>query len=151
MQVWSIGGSLLVGGLVLACASVGSPVGADPSDAAAPSFGSGSASGFPEDASLHVQARYVLAGCAGGPESSCHGRGTEGLVLPDTTPTNLVSVASTEEPAVVRVQPGDPSHSYLYWKVTGDPRIQGVPMPMGSSLDARSIGVLADWIDAGAP
>ncbi len=64
---------------------------------------------------------------------------------------NVVDVRSVEVPAFVRVAPGDPSNSYLYLKVTGDPRILGERMPFGGPpLPAGDIESLAEWILAGA-
>jgi len=147
--------------LAVACSSGGTsgaggaPPGDDASPAPpAPTFG-GTTSGFPADASLGVQARFVLGGsCVGGPEDACHGASSqsEGLMLPDTTPSNLVDVPSVEEPALFRVKPGDPLHSYLYLKVIGDGGIDGGRMPKDRApLDDRSIEAIAAWIDAGAP
>ncbi len=74
-----------------------------------------------------------------------------GLHLPDSPP-NLVNVPSTQVPSVMRVVPGDPEHSYLYWKVTGDPRIDGGRMPlMAPPLGATDRELLRGWIEAGAP
>ncbi len=127
-------------------------------DAAAPETSPGFAAidggGFPADASLAVEARYVLGGCGGGPEAACHapGRSVSGLTLPDSIPSNLVDVPSTEEPDVMRILPGDPARSYLYWKITGSPAIDGGRMPMDlPPLDDQSIAAIARWIEAGAP
>ena len=136
------------------------PTRADVSDDAAvpetssPGFAPTEGGGFPADASLAAQARYVLGGCGGGPEAACHapGRSVSGLTLPDTTPSNLIDVPSSEEPAVVRVRPGDPASSYLFWKLTGSPAIDGGRMPKDlPPLDDRSIAAIAQWIEAGAP
>jgi hypothetical protein len=104
------------------------------------------------DASIGVRASTLLGGCAGGPEASCHGGGGQvGLHLPDSPP-NLVNVPSTEVPTVMRVLPGDPEHSYLYWKITGDSRIDGGRMPLlAPPLASGDIEVLRSWIEAGAP
>jgi hypothetical protein len=144
--------------LVLALARCAAPRSSPPADAGdvpqSPSFGTNGAGGFPEDASLGGQARYVLGGCSGGPEASCHAPGTAAadLTLPDTTPSNLIGVPSSEEPAVFRVQPGDPLRSYLYWKIAGAPGIDGGRMPKDAPpLEARSLDAVAAWIEAGAP
>ncbi len=149
--VLAIGVALLSSAAAGACAESRST--ADAEDAAAPSFG-GAPVTFPEDASLPVQARYVLGGCAGGPESGCHAAGTSsaGLTLPDTQPSNLIDVASTEEPMLARVKPGDPARSYLFLKITGAPGIDGGRMPKDlAPLDGRSISAIHAWIEAGAP
>lgn len=104
------------------------------------------------DASLGTKAGVVLQSCAGGPEANCHGVGAGALHLPDTKPTNLVNVASSELPQYQRVAPGDPEHSYLYMKVTGDPRIVMARMPKDlSPLAATDVETLRSWIEAGAP
>ena len=65
---------------------------------------------------------------------------------------NIVNVSSTEQPAFKRVLPGDAANSYLYMKITGDPRITGVQMPLtGGPLSADKIAAIRDWINAGAP
>jgi hypothetical protein len=65
--------------------------------------------------------------------------------------TNLVDVASAEQPAYLRVAPHDVADSYLYMKVTGDPRISGDPMPaMGPPLSSADLALIAQWIDGGA-
>jgi hypothetical protein len=71
--------------------------------------------------------------------------------LPDNPP-NLVNVASAEVPGLMRVVPGDPEHSYLYLKVTGDPRIDGGRMPpISDPLTPPDVELLRSWIEAGAP
>jgi hypothetical protein len=114
----------------VACSSSGGSAPPE-DDAGAPTLGSSGVAGFPADASLAAQARYVLGGCTGGPEAACHGPDVRSanLQLPDTIPSNLVDVASTEEPSLARVRPGDPEHSYLYLKLTGAPEIDGGRMP----------------------
>jgi len=145
--------------LVAAAACVDAAVNGDPkSDADASTSASEAGCGplgcEPDlaDASIGVRANALLGGCAGGPEASCHGGGGQvGLHLPDSPP-NLVNVPSTEVPTVMRVLPGDPEHSYLYWKVTGDPRIDGGRMPLSAPpLGGADIEVLRSWIEAGAP
>jgi hypothetical protein len=107
---------------------------------------------FPEDASVGAQARYVLGGCTGGPESGCHGLGAGGMVLPDRMPSNLIDTPSSEEPALFRIKRGDPANSYLYRKIMGGPAIDGGRMPLDQSpLDERSTSAIASWIEAGAP
>lgn len=65
---------------------------------------------------------------------------------------NLVNVPSTQQPALVRVKPGDPDASYLYRKITGGPGISGSRMPQGGPfLSTERTQLLRDWILAGAP
>jgi hypothetical protein len=104
------------------------------------------------DASIGKKADAVLQSCAGGPESNCHGVGAGGLHLPDIKPTNILNVPSSELPQYLRVATGDPEHSYLYMKVTGDSRIVMARMPKDlSPLMAADIETLRSWIEAGAP
>lgn len=133
--------------LLLATACAGSPGPALDGDAgASPSFGGGRA-----DASLPARAGTILLGCAGGPESSCHGLGAGGMHLPDRR-ANLVDVPSTERPDLVRVRPGDPDRSYLWLKVAGDGGIEGGRMPLDlGPLSAEDRETLRAWIAAGAP
>lgn len=65
---------------------------------------------------------------------------------------NLVNVPSTQQPALVRVKPGDPDASYLYRKINGGPGISGSRMPQGGPfLSTEKTQLLRDWIIAGAP
>ena len=64
---------------------------------------------------------------------------------------NLVGKASTELPALMKVQAGDPDNSYLYRKITGT-GITGDRMPQGQpALGATQIKLIRDWIRRGAP
>ncbi|HEX7153902.1 MAG TPA: hypothetical protein VF618_20600 [Thermoanaerobaculia bacterium] len=62
-----------------------------------------------------------------------------------------VNVPSTQNPALRRVQPGDPTSSYLYRKITGA-GISGERMPQGlPALDEARLRLVRDWIRRGAP
>jgi hypothetical protein len=62
----------------------------------------------------------------------------------------LVSVPSTEVPAILRVAPGDPDNSYLIQKLEGHAAV-GARMPLGGPyLDAATIVVIRQWISNGA-
>lgn len=64
---------------------------------------------------------------------------------------NLVSVASGQMPALLRVKPGDPDSSYVVWKVEGDPRISGLQMPRGRDpLADAEMEAIRNWIADGA-
>ncbi len=66
--------------------------------------------------------------------------------------SNIVNVPSMEHPSFLRVKPGDAANSYLYMKITGDPRITGVQMPkVGGPLSSDKIAAIRDWINMGAP
>lgn len=63
----------------------------------------------------------------------------------------LVNVASTEQPAVLRVAPNDPDASYLVRKLEGGLGITGDRMPQGGPfLDQATIDQVRAWISAGA-
>ena len=61
-----------------------------------------------------------------------------------------VGVASVELPGYLRVAPNDPDASYLYMKVSGDPRILGERMPFGGTISQAEIDAIRAWIAAGA-
>jgi len=64
----------------------------------------------------------------------------------------LVGVASTQQPAVLRVAPGDPENSYLIHKLEGRAGIEGERMPQGGPfLSDAEIEQVRAWITAGAP
>jgi hypothetical protein len=64
---------------------------------------------------------------------------------------NTIGVASSEVPSFLRVEPGNPADSYLYMKVTGDPRILGDRMPVyAQPLNAADLDLIVRWIDGGA-
>jgi len=70
---------------------------------------------------------------------------------PGNAHASLVGVASVEQPSRNRVTPGDAVESYLYMKVTGDPRISGDRMPAGGApLSAGEIEAIRAWIEDGA-
>jgi len=48
------------------------------------------------------------------------------------------------------VAPSDPDNSYLYMKISGDPRIVGERMPFGGTISAAEIEAVRAWIVAGA-
>jgi len=87
--------------------------------------------------------------------SKCHiGAGApEGLQLDAThSYALLVGVSSTEQPAVLRVAPGDPDSSYVIRKLTNTGGISGQQMPLGGPyLPQATIDVIRQWITAGAP
>jgi hypothetical protein len=105
------------------------------------------------DASLALRTRALFAQtCGGGPESGCHtdhAAGWGAVLDPDGGDT--VNVASTEIPSMLRVEPGHPERSYVYWKVSADPRIDGGVMPLSTGYDPRIPALIGPWIEAGAP
>jgi hypothetical protein len=99
-----------------------------------------------------VQTQVLTPRCA---LSGCHVTGTPpfGLDMSSVSASsaNLVGVASAEKPALLRVNPGDSANSYMYWKLSGNPSINGDPMPAsGGPLSPADIDLIAAWIDAGA-
>jgi mono/diheme cytochrome c family protein len=64
---------------------------------------------------------------------------------------NLANVASRQQPALMRVKPGDAANSYLIRKLEGTAGISGQRMPAGGPfLDAATIDQVKDWINNGA-
>jgi hypothetical protein len=65
----------------------------------------------------------------------------------------LVNIASTQQPALRRVQPGNPEASYLVHKVDGRSGITGRRMPIGGPpfLTDGQLLILRRWIELGAP
>ncbi|HUE30931.1 MAG TPA: hypothetical protein VMR79_08640 [Verrucomicrobiae bacterium] len=72
----------------------------------------------------------------------------------------LVNVASTEQPRLKRVKPGEPNNSYLVRKIEGGPNISGVLMPNGcpsspasgaQCLTADEIAAIVQWVTECAP
>ena len=62
----------------------------------------------------------------------------------------LVGVASSEQPRLMRVTPGDPASSYLVQKLEGRAAV-GARMPLGQpALPDSTILVIREWIAAGA-
>jgi hypothetical protein len=65
--------------------------------------------------------------------------------------SNIVNVASAEQPSLLRVKPGDADNSYLYQKINGAAGITGSRMPLvGGALDPADIDKIELWIDQGA-
>ena len=129
-------------------------------DAALDSGGSGPSLGgpgadplAPGDASTAHRVTLLFATtCAGGPELDCHGNHAGNLWLrlaPDGG--DVIGVPSSEDPAQLRVKPGDPPRSYLYRKVLADGGVTGVRMPPGEPYDARIEALVRAWIGEGAP
>lgn len=97
-----------------------------------------------------VQVAILTPRCA---TSGCHVSGAPfGLDLRSgATAGNTIGVASAELPGYDRVTPFDAANSYLYMKVSGDPRMLGDPMPaLSAPLSPQEVQLIADWINAGA-
>ncbi len=64
---------------------------------------------------------------------------------------SLVSVASGEVPALLRVNPGNADQSYLVQKIRGTAAV-GARMPLGQApLPQDRIDLIVRWVNAGAP
>ena len=101
---------------------------------------------------VQVQAQVLTPRCA---TSGCHVSPGAPFDLDmssaSASKANLVSVAAFEMPSLSRVAPGDATNSYLYWKITANPNINGDPMPLsGGPLSQADIDLIAAWIDGGA-
>lgn len=82
----------------------------------------------------------------------CHGPPPQqGMLLTaGNTYAYTVNVDAVELSGFKRIQPGNAADSYLYMKISGDPRITGERMPFGGMLTASEIEAVRRWIDAGA-
>jgi uncharacterized protein (TIGR03118 family) len=92
--------------------------------------------------------------------SGCHnGSQPAGGPLPGSqnltaghTFSNIVGVASIEQPGLMRVKPNDPDNSYLIHKLEGTAGITGAQMPFGGPpLSQDTIDQIRSWISSGAP
>jgi hypothetical protein len=126
-------------GLITAVSCGGSDVGTGPEEEPeAPSF------------SQDVNEIFVQNGCTAG---NCHGGNAGNLTLtamPATSYANLVDVAASREPALLRVKPEDSFNSYLVIKLENR-QSSGSSMPLGGQpLSAADLATIKSWIDAGA-
>jgi methionine-rich copper-binding protein CopC len=87
--------------------------------------------------------------------SKCHigGGAPEGLQLDAAHSYNLlVGVPSAEQPALLRVKPGDPDNSYMVHKIEGLNGITSGQMPLNETpLPQATIDAIRQWITNGAP
>jgi hypothetical protein len=71
--------------------------------------------------------------------------------------TNLINVASYDDPSLTYVVPNHPELSLLFWKVNCADPVQGVQMPFQgypdgmTTLTAYQQALIWDWIAEGAP
>lgn len=94
-----------------------------------------------------IQSRILTPNCA---VSGCHTGNNPPQSLDMSAGKaygNLVGVPSRENPAMLRVQPGNSSMSFLMKKLRGDGTSQ---MPPSGALSASLIDSVAKWIDQGA-
>jgi methionine-rich copper-binding protein CopC len=87
--------------------------------------------------------------------AKCHvgASAPEGLQLTEGNAyNNLVGVPSTEQPSVLRVDPGNPANSYMIRKIMNTPGISGIQMPyMLPPLPTATQAAMAQWVTNGAP
>lgn len=99
-----------------------------------------------------IQSQVFTPTCA---RVGCHDAASAqaGLVLSSGSARgNLVNVASSQQPALNRVTPGNPGASYLVRKVRGDASITGSRMPISAApLTQAQIDGIIQWINDGAP
>ncbi len=86
----------------------------------------------------------------------CHvpGNPPAGLILARGFSYNLLVGVTAAEQATPRIDPGSPSTSYLYKKITAAPGIVGSQMPApntNSTLTQDEKDLVARWINQGAP
>ncbi|NIS90113.1 MAG: hypothetical protein GTN98_08535 [Woeseiaceae bacterium] len=96
-----------------------------------------------------IQASVFTPDCA---TSGCHSGGSPsaGLNLEAANSyAQLVGIASTQDPGVQRVNPGNPNQSYLITKLEG-PGAAGGQMPPSGPMAQADIDVIRQWITDGA-
>jgi len=105
------------------------------------------------DASIGMRVSLVFGGTCQGlsGEQSCHAQGQAHLHLILGDGGDVVDVPSSERPDLLRVQPFEPTMSYLYLKLVGDGGIEGGRMPLDEAYDPRYQALIGAWIEAGAP
>ncbi|HLW24274.1 MAG TPA: TIGR03118 family protein [Steroidobacteraceae bacterium] len=65
---------------------------------------------------------------------------------------SIVNVASVEQPGLKRINPDNPTSSYLVLKIEGAPGISGARMPFGGPyLSQSTINEVISWVEEGAP
>jgi len=93
--------------------------------------------------------------------STCHtgvGSALPGVqnLTAGNTYSNIVNVASIEQPALDRIKPNDVTNSYLIQKIEGAAGITGSRMPQGCGsaqnpcLDQATIDLVKTWVSQGA-
>jgi hypothetical protein len=91
----------------------------------------------------------AVSGCHSGPTGNPLPTGLD-LTTADASFANLVGVASSQQPAVLRVATGDPDNSYLVQKIEGT-AASGARMPLGGgALPQAVINDIRQWISDGA-
>ncbi len=129
-------------GLAIAAAACGGDgvvtVGPSPSPPGAPTLSSLQSSIFTP--------RCALSGCHAGPSPQQGMNLSAGLMF-----VNTVNVDSVELSGFKRIAPNNATDSYLYMKISGDPRIFFDRMPQNANpLSAAELESVRLWIEAGA-
>jgi len=141
----SISASLLLAGMIAGCGGGSGNGGGNNPPQQPPPAGPPFGAVFSE-----IQSSVFTPTCA---TAGCHvGAGApQGLRLDDANSYGLlVSVASSEDPVVLRVNPGNPGNSYLIQKLEGTASV-GERMPLGGqALEQAAIDVIRQWITDGA-
>jgi hypothetical protein len=146
--------------LLAGCSSQDAPAGPDAAD-----LGLGTDSGgesgclffcpddAPTDAPLAVLVRGRIDQTCFNSAEGCHGGGAPMALSPGHEFDTMIDVRSTELPALLRVAPGDPLHSYVYLKVWCDGGLapDSSCMPLGQTPSPTLAQLFYDWIEAGAP
>jgi hypothetical protein len=143
LRYWA---ALLLAGCAAGCAGNGQGL-----DQNGQPISAGGSSGGPVTADFQsIQDNVFTPIC-----SKCHigGGAPEGLQLDAAHSYNLlVGVPSAEQPALLRVKPGDPDDSYMVRKIEGLSSISGGQMPfMEQPLSQATIDAIRQWITNGAP
>jgi hypothetical protein len=114
----------------------------------------GSGGGDPVDPTAtftRVQNEVFTPTCAA---IGCHdpaGQQSQMVLAAGRAYASTVNVSSVEMPSLRRIDPNNPSDSYLYRKITGA-GITGDRMPQGGPpLSDAQIKLVRDWIRRGAP
>ncbi len=93
-----------------------------------------------------VRAQILTPSCA---LSGCHADFEFPRLTSQQAYQNIVGAASSSGQPLI--DPGSPSTSYLYLKITGASSIQGSQMPRGGpQLSAEHMELLRLWIEGGA-
>jgi hypothetical protein len=104
---------------------------------------------FSTDVQPIFSANCAFSGCHAGPTPQAGQNLTQGNAY-----TSIVNVPSTEVPSMDRIEPGDPSRSYLVHKIRGtfaEVGGTGDQMPLGlGELQANEIDIIRAWVQAGA-
>ncbi len=81
----------------------------------------------------------------------CHRGGRPAGEQDLTEYAKILNVPSVQRSEFKRVEPNDPSNSYLYMKMNDDDRIVGTVMPPSGILPQGQLNLVRSWIEAGAP